>query len=862
MVDEVLTRRSVPLTRTEQDIDTPAALRRSDGASVYTVAGSTLYTSPALLAAEARIVAHAGERDGTRVTSAAVERALAQSAADGLPLNAGQAALVTEMATSGARVQLAIAPAGAGKTTAMRALAAAWTAGGGDVVGLAPSATAATVLGEAIAARTDTMAKLLWHLDHDPEHLPGWARRIGRASLVVVDEAGMADTLSLDRLIEFVTARGASVRLVGDDQQLSAIGAGGVLRDVRATYGALHLTELMRFADPSEGAASLALRDGLPESLGFYLDQRRVHVGDLTTLTDDVFDAWRTDRENGRDAVMLAPTRELVGELNDRARTHRLDGQTPERAVPLADGSTASAGDTVLTRANDRKLRVTGTDWVKNGDRWHVTAVHPTGALTVRHTTSRCSVDLPPDYVRTSVDLGYATTIHTAQGVTADTSHTLLTGQESRQLAYTAVTRGKTANHLYLEVVGDGDEHNVIRPEYVHPLTATDLLERILARDDSAQSAHTTRRVAEDPATLLGQAAARYVDSLHVGAEQLLGAEQVARLDSAADLVVPELTKAAAWPTLRAHLLLLAAQGGDPVLRLRATAGARELDTADDVAAVLDWRLDDTGLRNAGTGPLPWLPGIPASLCEDPQWGPYLAARAAQVRDLTQQVTEQARSDQSTPQWARTGQRRPDDELLVDVAVWRAATGVPDSDRRPTGAPQLGKAAARYQQALDSRLATHHTPALAEWQPLLDRAITDTTRDPFIPVLAERLSALSRASLDAPQVVRRALADGPLPDDHAAGALWWRITGRLSPAVAARAESDHHLAASWTPGSLTSSARTRPTRCRRARGGLPWSPPSTTRSPAAAPSRTCSLVGSPTTTSTRARRSSGGSPSS
>ncbi|MCG2803671.1 MAG: relaxase domain-containing protein, partial [Cellulomonas sp.] len=799
LVDEVLTRRSVPLTRSERDIDTPAALRRSDGASVYTVAGSTLYTSVDLLAAEARIVAHAGERDGTRATPAAVEHALAQSATDGLPLNAGQAALVTEMATSGARVQLAIAPAGAGKTTAMRALTAAWTAGGGDVVGLAPSATAATVLGGAIAARTDTMAKLLWHLDHDPEHLPAWAGRIGPTSLVVVDEAGMADTLSLDRLIEFVTTRGGSVRLVGDDQQLSAVGAGGVLRDVRATHGALHLTELLRFTDPAEGAASLALREGLPEALGFYLDRSRVHVGDLSMLTDEVFAAWRTDRDAGRDAVMLAPTRDLAGELNDRARDHRLEGQIPERTVRLADGSTASDGDIVITRANNRQLRVTGTDWVKNGDRWHVTTVHRTGALTVRHTGSGCSVDLPPDYVRTSVDLGYATTIHTAQGVTADTSHTLLTGQESRQLAYTALTRGKAANHLYLEVVGDGDEHSVIRPEYVHPLTATDVLERVLARDDSARSAHTTRRVAEDPATLLGEATARYVDSLYVGAEQLLGPEQVARLDRAADLAVPELTQAAAWPTLRAHLLLLAAQEGNPVVHLRAAAGARELDSAGDIAAVLDWRLDDTGLRNAGTGPLPWLPGIPTSLREDPQWGPYLAARAAQVRDLTQQVSEQSRADESTPQWAHTVQRCPDDDLLADVAVWRAATAVPDSDRRPTGSPQLGKAAALYQEALDERLATHHTPALAEWLPLLDRALTDTRHDAFVPVLAERLSALSRAGLDAPQVVRRALADGDLPDDHAAAALWWRITGRLSPAVAAQAESDHHLTAPWTP---------------------------------------------------------------
>ena len=497
---------------------------------------------------------------------------------------------------------------------------------------------------------------------------------------------------------------------------------------------------------------------------------------------------------------MLAPTRELVAELNDRARTHRLDGQTPERTVHLADGSTASAGDTVITRANDRQLRLTGTDWVKNGDRWHVTTVHPTGALTLRHTTSGCSVDLPPDYVRAFVDLGYATTIHTAQGVTADASHTLLTGQESRQLAYTAVTRGKAANHLYLEVVGDGEEHNVIRPEYVHPLTATDLLERILARDESAQSAHTTRRLAEDPATLLGQAAARYVDSLYVGAEQLLGPQQVARLDRAADLVVPDLTQAAAWPTLRAHLLLLAAQDGDPVTHLRAAAGGRELDTAGDVAAVLDWRLDDTGLRNAGTGPLPWLPGIPASLREDPQWGPYLAARAAQVRDLAQQVTEHARSGRVD---ARSGPAPANDAPTTTCSSTSPCGARPPVYPATTGARPAHPSSARPPPGTSD----HSTPA---WPPATPRPSTSgapcsTARSPTPPGTRSSRSspsaspALSRAGLDAPQVLRRALADGALPDDHAAAALWWRISGRLSPAVAAQAESDHHLTTPWTP---------------------------------------------------------------
>ena len=48
--------------------------------------------------------------------------------------------------------------------------------------------------------------------------------------------------------------RGASVRLVGDDQQLAAIGAGGVLRDIKTQHGAVRLSELHRFTDPAEAA--------------------------------------------------------------------------------------------------------------------------------------------------------------------------------------------------------------------------------------------------------------------------------------------------------------------------------------------------------------------------------------------------------------------------------------------------------------------------------------------------------------------------------------------------------------------------------------------------------------------------------
>jgi hypothetical protein len=349
---------------------------------------------------------------------------------------------------------------------------------------------------------------------------------------------------------------------------------------------------------------------------------------------------------------------------------------------------------------------------VKNGDRWHVTAVGDDGSVTVQHARNGRIVDLPAAYVATSVELGYACTIHTAQGVTADASYTLLTGSEPRQLAYTAATRGRLGNHLYLEVVGDGDEHNVVRPDHTHPRTATDLLEAILARDASSTSATTMRRQADDPAYQLADEVNRYLDSLYVAAEHRLGPAQVARLDAAADRIVPDLTHADAWPTLRAHLLLLSAQGLDPVHELHEAATIREVDTAGDVASVLDWRLDDTGLRSAGTGPLPWLPGIPEALVDDPQWGPYLAARAARVRDLRDQIAEQVTATAELPSWARQGQGRPSAQLLVDVAVWRAAMSVDPADRRPTGPTQLAKAPNRWQAGLNTRLAGNRTPPL------------------------------------------------------------------------------------------------------------------------------------------------------
>lgn len=525
IVDDTIERLSINLTPERDPVPEPVGLRRSDGTSVYRHSGRDHYTSQRVLDAEQRIIAAAGSPGSIAWSVQDVELALLAARVDGTVLNTGQERLVEDLATSGRQVQLALAPAGSGKTTAMRLLADVWRETHASVLGLAPSAAAAAALSEATGMPCETLAKLAHDLANTPDS--ALAGLIGPQSLVIIDEAGMADTLTLARVIDHAVAAGAVVRLVGDDHQLAAIGAGGVLRDITARYGAAHLDEVVRFADPTEAAASLALRGGDSAALGFYLDHDRVHVGDADGCLEAVLAGWQRERASGRDCLMLAPTRGLVRDLNQRARAARLADGVCGPEVALSDGTRASVGDVVITRRNDRRLAASATDWVKNGDRWTVTGII-NGALTARHMQSGLRMMLPAEYVAEHVELGYASTVHTAQGVTADVMHGIVTGEEPRQVLYTVLTRGRIANHAHVVVAEDDGAEQLTLPGLVEELTAVETLERILARDGAAVSATSTASRASSPAQRLHDAATRYADALALAAQRVSGAAEEA----------------------------------------------------------------------------------------------------------------------------------------------------------------------------------------------------------------------------------------------------------------------------------------------------------------------------------------------
>lgn len=782
--------------RLDRQLKVKGPERRRDGQSVYERAHQAMFTSERVQAAEQRIVAAAREVDARRIGEDQVAIALLEAAANGTTLDPGQAAMVTEMATSGARVQLGLAPAGSGKTTAMRALAKAWEGTGGTVIGLAPSAAASTELGSSIGTDADTLAKLVWHIERPAQPAPEWMNSIDERTLVIVDEAGMASTPDLAAAVDFITSRGGSLRLIGDDQQLAAVGAGGVLRDVASEVGAVHLTRLHRFVDPAEGEATLRVRAGDVEALGYYLDQGRVHVAaDSDSVVGEVFEAWKRDTEAGQHALMLAATNETVTALNDLARTYRLGGAEPEGpSAVLASGLRVSAGDQIVTRRNDRRLRITGSHWVKNGDRFTVRAVGDDGSLVAVHQDTGRALTLPAEYVAHTVDLGYASTYHGAQGSTVDVTHCALTGAESRQLLYVGMSRGRAANHAYVPVSGDGDEHNSIHPDVVNPRTAVDVLEGIIRRDDAPRSARTVAREANDATLRLKGVVERYADAIDHAAQVQLGSARVQELTSQAEDLHPGLSECDAWDVLLSHLCRIDVEtDGHAIDALREALSGRDVGTARDVAAVLDWRLDPAASHGGGVGPLPWLPEVPH--LADRAWRDFLVALRADVAETASEVVaDHLRCD--TAGWAIG----LDENLRSDLAVWRAAQGIGEDDLSPTGPPQLSVRVKRYQASLEARVAeqrTDSTRTSGRWDVLLDDP--RVTKDPYWPILTARLDAAALEGVDVEQLLQSAMARGPLPDEHASAALSSRVTAALAP--------NSHLAArlrpTWVPAMIS-----------------------------------------------------------
>jgi conjugative relaxase-like TrwC/TraI family protein len=512
-------------------VHTPQRYLRADGTS--RLRARHLYTTPAILDAEARLLDAAATTGAPIVTKGAVARITSSNVpGNGHRPSVDQALAVERIATSGRRVDVLVGPAGTGKSTTMATLRAVWETdhGPGSVLGLAPSAVAAEVLAGDLGIGTDNTAK--WLTEHrllaerlaartrlaDSEARPEILRaldeqidrwRLRPRQLVIVDEASMAGTLTLDELIIAAGEAGAKVVLVGDWAQVSAVAAGGAFgllaRQPEASVS--ELGEVRRFTAAWERTASTQLRTGEPAAVSAYEANERITEGTREQLLEAIYVAWKQDTAAGQTSLMIAGDTATVGELNRRARADRVTAGDVSALGVTAGEQAIGVGDWIVTRRNDRRLGERAA-WVKNGDRWTVEATHPDGSLAVRRHGRSLSLVLPAGYVAEHVELGYATTTYRAQGRTVDTAHALINEATSRETLYVSATRGRISNQLYVDTSYDPDPQTSHGQPENHG--ARQVLASVLANVGAELSAHETLRHSGDDAESWAVLAAEY----------------------------------------------------------------------------------------------------------------------------------------------------------------------------------------------------------------------------------------------------------------------------------------------------------------------------------------------------------------
>jgi conjugative relaxase-like TrwC/TraI family protein len=494
----------------------PDSHRLANGKSSWEAPGGARYATADHIHTE-RVLVEAAARGGAPALSpAAVDAFLAGLAEDGIELGMDQAAAVRGVLSSGACVESLVGPAGTGKSFVTGVLAQAWQDPAlwegqqRRVVGLATTEKATGVLeGEGLSARN--IARWLAIQDRLTADRPvgddqEW--RLSAGDLVMVDESSMVDTKALAAVHGHVTAAGAKWLLTGDHRQMTAIGAGGGMELIVGAGASYELAEARRFTHEWERDASLRLRAGDETVLTEYHKHGRlIDAGTIEAAEDSAASAWLADTLTGQHALLTVNSNEQAARLSAKLRAEfiRLGLVDEAGGVPVGlQGNYAGVNDLVQARRIGRHL--VGYEGNRTGPinraQYRVLATRDDGGLVVVPVLGRGpegeerhgeKMTLPGDYVAEHIELGYAATEYSIQGVTVGSTHNLTTPNTSRAAFYMAMTRGQHTNtaHVATQTIPDHDPTPGAVHDAVHRTPAA-VLALAFERDEPDQSALTT----------------------------------------------------------------------------------------------------------------------------------------------------------------------------------------------------------------------------------------------------------------------------------------------------------------------------------------------------------------------------------
>lgn len=410
----------------------------------------------------------------------------------GSKLSDEQKDAVSHLLTSKGAIRCLTGVAGSGKTLVLDAVRRGFEHQGYRVIGAALAGKATAGLQGSANIESRTVASYLYNMektvgDRLKEQAKHHARMlvrqligkktyrhqkvsIAKKSVLIVDESSMLDTRTMTRLLHHADKAKATVILVGDDNQLPGIDAGGPAKHIAEKLGDSTLSTNRRQRNQDDRDAVKQVRKGeMIEALENYAERDRLTITESPhEMVQRVVETWASQGglKEPEKHIVVTQTRNQAAEINIACQKKRFSERSslPGFSVSLGENR-FYVDDRVLFHKSIRHLGVengfTGT--VLNVDplRGRIT-VHldqvPSKKAQATGTADIVSVPLRR-LDKSDVTLGYAATTHKLQGATVDHAYILLAGRMlSKEMVYTQLTRARETTHLFVDKKSAGKQ--------------------------------------------------------------------------------------------------------------------------------------------------------------------------------------------------------------------------------------------------------------------------------------------------------------------------------------------------------------------------------------------------------------------
>ncbi len=334
-------------------------------------------------------------------------------------------------------VSLITGGAGTGKTTVLLTVLRAYHQMGFSIHAAALSGRAAMRLHESIGFKTSTIAALL-------RKEPIESSRNEPNHLLVIDESSMLDVPTMYRLVTHCHPS-TRILLTGDPNQLPPIGAGKILADIVSAKSIINSKlNIVKRQGESSGIPeySKLINEGVvPQQLT--TGAITFHETPTHKIEQQCMELFLKSPENSR---VMAPTRQMVGDINKK-----IQNAINPNGQPMAFEIN---GDKMWLdiRLNDQILFTQNfhEKGIQNGSLGKLISVENSeGVFGVAELDTGAKIGIN-QAILDSIELGYAITLHKAQGSQFPTTIVALKSGRitDRAWLYTAVTRAESEIHI------------------------------------------------------------------------------------------------------------------------------------------------------------------------------------------------------------------------------------------------------------------------------------------------------------------------------------------------------------------------------------------------------------------------------